>query len=131
MDLTLGERVNVLSAEVESRLGVRADVKVEVGIDKDIGPLCSHHCVQALREILSNVVRHSQATAVQIKPDTDGDLIEVIVRDNGVGFTPNVGSGRGVRNLASRARQLGGDCTVESLIGGGTTPLVSEQDGVK
>jgi signal transduction histidine kinase len=45
----------------------------------------------------------------------------VIVRDNGVGFTPNVGSGRGVRNLASRARELGGNCTIDSLIGGGTT----------
>jgi signal transduction histidine kinase len=38
-----------------------------------------------------------------------------------VGFIPNVGSGRGVRNLASRARQLGGNCTIQSKIGGGTT----------
>jgi len=121
MDLTLEERVHALSSEVETRLGIRADVKVAVGIDEDIGPLCAHHCVQALREILSNVVRHSEATAVEIKLDTDGELIEVIVRDNGVGFTPNLGSGRGVRNLASRARELGGDCTIESLIGGGTT----------
>ena len=77
--------------------------------------------MQALREILSNVVRHSQATAVEVRLETDGNLIEVIVRDNGVGFTPNVGSGRGVRNLLSRARELGGNCTIDSKIGGGTT----------
>jgi len=53
--------------------------------------------------------------------DTSNDLIEIIVRDNGVGFTPNVGSGRGVRNLSSRARELGGNCTIESIVGGGTT----------
>jgi signal transduction histidine kinase len=77
--------------------------------------------VQALREMLSNVVRHSQASAVEVMVDTSNDLIEIIVRDNGVGFTPNVGSGRGVRNLSSRARELGGNCTIKSTIGGGTT----------
>jgi signal transduction histidine kinase len=76
--------------------------------------------VQALREILSNIVRHSEASIVQIQVDTNLNLIEVDVRDNGVGFTPNIGSGRGLRNLASRARELGGDCTIESEPGRGT-----------
>jgi signal transduction histidine kinase len=118
---TLEERVCALSGEIESRLGVLADVKIASGIDRDVGPQCAQHCVQALREILSNVVRHSQATSVDIQIDTNDDLIEVIVRDNGIGFVPNVGSGRGVRNLSSRARELGGNCTIKSKIGGGTT----------
>jgi two-component system, NarL family, sensor histidine kinase DevS len=117
---TLEQRVYKLSAEVETRLGVLADVKVSSGIDADVGSQCAQHCIQALREILSNVVRHSEATAVDIQVDTVGNLVEVIVHDNGVGFVPNVGSGRGVRNLASRARELGGNCTIESKIGGGT-----------
>ena len=118
---TLEERVYALSAEVESRLGVHVDVKIASGISNDVGPQCAQHCVQALREILSNVVRHSQATAVEVKVDTSNELIEIIVRDNGIGFIPNVGSGRGVRNLSSRARELGGNCTIKSIIGGGTT----------
>ena len=118
---TLEERVYALSAEVESRLGVHVDVKIASGISNDVGPRCAQHCVQALREILSNVVRHSQATAVEVKVDTSNELIEIIVRDNGIGFIPNVGSGRGVRNLSSRARELGGNCTIKSIIGGGTT----------
>lgn len=121
MDDTLEERVRALTSEVESRLGVLAVVKVAASIDHDIGPECAHHSVQALREMLSNVVRHSQATAVEVRLDTDGELIEVIVRDNGVGFVPNVGSGRGTRNLVSRAREFGGDCSFDSKIGGGTT----------
>jgi signal transduction histidine kinase len=120
-DQTLEERVYALSSEVESRLGVHVDVKIASGIDNDVGPRCAQNGVQALREILSNVVRHSQASAVEVKVDTSNDLIEIIVRDNGVGFTPNVGSGRGVRNLSSRARELGGNCTIKSIIGGGTT----------
>ena len=120
-DQTLEERVYALSGEVESRLGVHVDVKIASGIDNDVGPRCAQNGVQALREMLSNVVRHSQASAVEVMVDTSNDLIEIIVRDNGVGFTPNVGSGRGVRNLSSRARELGGNCTIKSTIGGGTT----------
>jgi signal transduction histidine kinase len=120
-DQTLEERVYALSSEVESRLGVHVDVKIASGIDNDVGPRCAQNGVQALREILSNVVRHSQASAVEVKVDTSNDLIEIIVRDNGVGFIPNVGSGRGVRNLSSRARELGGNCTIKSTIGAGTT----------
>ena len=121
VDETLEERVLALTSEVESRLGVLAIVKVARGIDADLETECAHHSMQALREMLSNVVRHSQATAVEVKVDTDGELIEVIVRDNGVGFVPNIGTGRGTRNLVSRARELGGDCTFDSKIGGGTT----------
>jgi signal transduction histidine kinase len=121
VDDSLEERVHALTSEVESRLGVLAVVKVAAGIDDDLGPQCAQHSAQALREMLSNVVRHSQATAVEVKVDTDGDLIEVIVRDNGIGFVPNIGAGRGTRNLVSRAREFGGDCTFDSKIGGGTT----------
>ena len=119
-DATFQSRIAVLTNEVANRLGVRADLKIPTGIDDAIGPHCAHHTVQALREILSNIVRHSEASAVQIQVAVKDNLIEVVVRDNGVGFTPNLGPGRGLRNLASRARELGGDCTIKSEIGRGT-----------
>jgi signal transduction histidine kinase len=115
------DRVKALSSEIETRLGVLAQVDVVSGIDDIVDPQCAQHCVQALREILSNVVRHSHATAVNVRVGTVDDLIEIVVSDNGVGFTPNVGSGRGVRNLTSRARELGGNCTIKSKLDGGTT----------
>jgi signal transduction histidine kinase len=118
---SLEDRVTTLSLEIGSRLGVHAKVKVASDIDTLVGPRCAQHCVQALREILSNVVRHSSATEVDIELAIDDALVEVIVRDNGVGFTPNIGSGGGVRNLSSRARELGGNCSIDSRIGGGTT----------
>jgi signal transduction histidine kinase len=117
---SLAERVKVLSIEIESRLGVNPNVKVAAKIDANVGPRCAQHCMQALREILSNVVRHSNATKVDIELDINDALVEVIVRDDGVGFIPNVGSGRGVRNLTARARELGGNCVIDSKIGGGT-----------
>ena len=120
MGQSIEASVAQLAGEVESRLGVRAELKVASGIDQEIGARAARQALHALREILSNIVRHSKATMVQIHVDTTQNLIEVVVRDNGIGFTPNVGSGRGLRNLSSRARQLGGDCTITSEIGVGT-----------
>ena len=119
-DATLQSRIGVLTNELANRLGVKADLKIPTGIDDAIGAHCAHHTIQALREILSNVVRHSEASAVQIQVAVKDNLIDLVVRDNGVGFMPNLGPGRGLRNLASRARELGGDCTIKSEIGRGT-----------
>src|SRR5487761_2018275 len=117
---SLLDRISALTNEVASRLGVHADVKVAADLDEQIGPHCAQHTVQALREILSNIVRHSKASAVQVTVSAKDNNVEVIVRDNGVGFIPNIGPGRGLRNLASRARELGGDCVNKSEIGRGT-----------
>ena len=117
---TLHDRITALANEVGSRLGVNAELKIDSRIDGVIGPRCAQQTVHALREILSNIVRHSNASAVQIHVDIRDELVEVVVRDNGVGFTPNIGPGRGLRNLASRAREFEGDFTVKSEIGRGT-----------
>ena len=116
----LHTRIQTLANEVATRLGLHVELKIAAGIDADIGQHCAHHTVQAVREILSNVVRHSDASAVQIQVDIKDNLVEVVVRDNGVGFMPNIGPGRGLRNLSSRARELGGDCVIKSEIGRGT-----------
>ncbi len=117
---TLNDRIIALSNEVQSRLGVEAGLRVDVRVDGAIGPRCAQQTVHALREILSNIVRHSNASAVQIEVNLCDNLVEVVVRDNGIGFTPNIGPGRGLRNLSTRARELGGDFIVKSEIGRGT-----------
>ena len=93
---------------------------MEKGLSQQVNEHCAHHTIQALREILSNIVRHSEATHVDVEINSDGDFLVLRVRDNGVGFDRASGSGRGLRNLASRAHDLGGDCVVESRVGGGT-----------
>ena len=119
-DASLKGRVEVLVSEVANRLGTHAIFTIEPRIDELIGTQCAHHTVQALREILSNIVRHSEASQVTIDIDVKDNVVAVEVRDNGVGFTPNIGPGRGLRNLVSRARELGGDCTINSEPGRGT-----------
>ncbi len=51
----------------------------------------------------------------------DGDLARVEVADDGRGFDTNTpGIGVGQQSMRYRARELGGELTVESTPGGGT-----------
>ncbi len=116
----LSSRISVLTDEVAARLGIDVDLRLSPDIDVAVGRHCAHHTIQALREALSNVARHSQASAARVDIEIDDDLLVLRVSDNGVGFVAPVGPGRGLRNLASRARDLGGTCTIESAPERGT-----------
>jgi signal transduction histidine kinase len=71
-----------------------------------------------VREAVSNVVRHSGAAHVTLTLDVADDVL-VEVADDGQGI--DVGAARsGLRNLEERARERGGDLTVEPLTDGGT-----------
>lgn len=113
-------RIKVLTDEVAARLRIDVDLRLAADIDHLVGNRCAHHTIQALREALSNLARHSGATAARVDVDVDDNLIVLRVTDNGVGFVSPVGPGRGLRNLTSRARDLGGDCTIDSTPGHGT-----------
>jgi signal transduction histidine kinase len=77
------------------------------------------HLLAVLEEALSNVVRHSQASAAEVTL-TAGDLLCLTVSDNGKGFGADVVRS-GLQNMEERATALGGTCTVESRTPGGTT----------
>src|SRR5487761_2597675 len=113
-------RVETLAEEVRTRLGIEVRLHLIAGLDDVVDPHCAHHTMQALREALSNVTRHSNARSADVTITTDGDLVVLSVRDDGDGFSVRVGPGRGLRNLTSRAHELGGSCVVESAPGRGT-----------
>ena len=117
---SLERRLEALTVEVASRLGVGVNLKTPADIDDLVAPHCAQHVVQALREILSNVVRHSRAQRVDVELSIDESMLVLTVDDDGVGFASGASGGRGLRNLASRARDLGGDCYVDSVVGHGT-----------
>jgi signal transduction histidine kinase len=70
------------------------------------------HARAALRETLSNVVRHSGAHHVTVHISR-GDALELVVTDDGCGIPEGV-TKRGLTHLEERARQAGGRCVVRS-----------------
>ncbi|MGH3629643.1 MAG: sensor histidine kinase, partial [Sciscionella sp.] len=74
----------------------------------------------ALREALSNVVRHSGAHGLHVTLSGQGHQLRLRVSDDGCGIPTGVAK-RGLRNIADRALAHGGHCEVSSSAHSGTT----------
>ncbi len=81
------------------------------------------HLLHMAREILSNALRHSGAKQVRITLAMLSDaVVRLEITDDGNGFNPasHSGSGRGLANLAARARELDARLEIDSSPGTGT-----------
>ncbi|MGW1680669.1 GAF domain-containing sensor histidine kinase [Saccharopolyspora sp. NPDC002376] len=81
----------------------------------------AEHAESVVLEAVSNTVRHAQASELSVTISLDDDLT-IDVTDNGIGIQSTVAHS-GLHNLAERAVQMGGRCTVERLPTGGTRVL--------
>jgi len=85
-----------------------------------------------VQEVLHNIIRHAEATAIEVLIVFDPKTFTVQVSDNGKGFdasqlgTKNYeGFGLGLRNMHNRARIIDAGFQITSTIGKGTTVIVS------
>lgn len=85
-----------------------------------------HHLFLAFKESLNNVLKHAQATRVQIDMSEGPSVFEIDITDNGCGFSIEKlqtarRDGNGLINLKLRLQSIGGDCIISSSPGKGTT----------
>lgn len=117
-------------AEVVSRLG-QAGIECEWRNPNDVieEPLSSRTYVQTtriLREAVSNVIKHSGASHVVISAEVHLDHHDfvLVIQDNGKGIPLELDGrldrGHGMTSMKHRAKQLSGQCLVESGPGFGT-----------
>jgi signal transduction histidine kinase len=76
--------------------------------------------VAVLAEALTNIARHAQAGRADVVLTADSHKVRLTVSDNGVGIPPD-GRRSGLRNMAERAEQLGGELELSGPADGGTT----------
>jgi len=74
-----------------------------------------------LKEALHNVLRHAEASHVEVRMRRDGSQLSLLVEDDGIGFHPDLAlEGHGLGSLRGRAERIGGTLEVTSLPGSGT-----------
>ncbi|MEV7010807.1 GAF domain-containing protein [Streptosporangium sp. NPDC051022] len=120
----LRARVVTLVEDARDRLGFMPALRMEGHLDSEVPEQVSAHLLAVLREALSNLVRHAQATKAEVSAQVADGRVTLTVTDNGIGL-PSGGRRSGLRNLEERATQLGGTFTVESAPEGGTRLLWS------
>lgn len=74
-----------------------------------------------VQESLNNIVKHAAAAVIDINLHYTGNLLTVLVNDDGKGFnTAEVGPGAGLQNIKKRAAILKGNVNISSTPGSGT-----------
>ena len=99
-------------------LGFAPTVRLSGLLDTRVPGPIADHLLSVLREAMSNVLRHSQASRVDVEIEAYDELVLRVV-DDGVGL-PAGGRRSGLDNLAQRAELLGGTLRVERAPGSGT-----------
>jgi signal transduction histidine kinase len=104
-------RARVLEVITDAARALSCEPQVEfVGpVDTVVAESVADELLVSLREMLSNVARHAEASKVEVNVMVEEDCVILTVTDDGAGLPPErTGRGRGLENLAARAGHLGG-----------------------
>jgi signal transduction histidine kinase/ligand-binding sensor domain-containing protein len=85
-----------------------------------------HNLFLVIKEALHNIVKHAGATEIWLRVDLREEMLEMIIEDNGRGFTqvPDNALADGLRNMRQRLAEIGGECRVESQPDSGTRVIL-------
>ncbi len=106
---------------------IRVDYKADVNFVTNIESLpkdkVSTYIYRIVQEVFSNIIKHANASKIDISLFDHGKYTELIVSDDGQGFDANNVSelrGNGLRNISERVNLLNGNCKISSEKGKGT-----------
>jgi signal transduction histidine kinase len=81
----------------------------------------SHQIYQIVKEALTNIQKHAEASRVIVKASVSADRITLELGDDGKGFNPQTPhSGFGLRGMQERVELLGGQLQIHTTPNRGT-----------
>ncbi len=130
------ERVGLAEAirDAAQRVADATSIAITCACADLTGALTSETSLRLFRvaqEGLNNVVKHSGAREAWLEITRDSAHVRLTLRDNGKGFvpgstTPTVATGGfGLVGMAERAKMMGGEMTIDSAPGKGTTIIIT------
>jgi PAS domain S-box-containing protein len=120
-DLGFGEAVSWQAAEVAKRSGIEIILKLEAAALVRNNDLATA-LFRIVQESLTNIVRHAQASSVEVSLVADDKGLVLTISDNGRGFVVEErgGGGIGLVSMRERVYALGGRLDISSSPGAGT-----------
>ena len=125
-DLGLSAAIRWYSTKVQEHLPLSIRVDIH-GEECDLDDAMKITIFRIIQESLNNIIKHSQATHVNIHLHFDEKNVHISVFDNGIGFDHDEVQQRrtnrpslGLAGMEERAALLGGTVTVQSRPGYGT-----------
>jgi signal transduction histidine kinase len=121
-DLGLVPALEWQAREISRRGEMEVDVHSQMVSEQlaDDVKVCLYRLVQ---EALANAARHSGAKHAKVSIVQNEGSTRVQISDDGIGFSPERVRGMGILGMEERVKRLGGNLTIESAPGKGTTVL--------
>jgi signal transduction histidine kinase len=138
-ELGLKDALSWLAEDLGKRWGIRIEISDDT-LAKPLDDATAGLVFRAVRELITNVLKHAQAPSAHVSLRRSGDQLEIDVEDHGVGFDPeavttsSTGGGFGLFSVREQINRLGGTMKVESRRRRGTSvslrlPLKLEASG--
>ncbi len=126
----LFEALENLAERVSTERGIACEFDSEPTVLIN-NPTVSSHLYRLAQEAVHNALKHSGATRIDIELTRRLDVVDLKVRDKGIGFSPQAGSrGLGLRTMEQRARLIGARLTVQTRPAGGVEVMCSVPNAV-
>ncbi len=128
-DATLDQQLGMFKYRYEPKLrqyGI--ELQWQLRCDVSVANFSPQQTLQLLRmiqEIFTNILKHAQASEIQVNIEHQNDRIAITIRDNGIGFSEleNI-RGRGIGNLKKRAAESGLEITFGNHSGGACVQIL-------
>ncbi len=144
-DMGLGPALERFVRQFTAKFGLGVELRLE-WLECRLPPEVETALYRIVQEAVTNAGRHARAQRVHVLVRREDGMAVVAVRDDGIGFDPQrVCDSRyasaecclGLMGMRERARMLGGDVSIDSKKGEGTTvrawipvPSVGEGNGL-
>ena len=97
---------------------------LDLAIDRRLPDSVEVGAYYVVAEALTNAAKHARASALEVRAHVVNNHLRLEVRDDGIGGAA-CGQGSGLTGLADRVEALGGEMTIQSPPGGGTSLSVT------
>lgn len=129
LDLGLQAAIEWQIEEFRRRSGIQCIMLVEnEHLDRDLEERCATALFRILQESLTNIIRHAQATQVEVALHRNDAAFLMRIADNGIGMpqAPGIGANSfGLQGIKERVHMLGGELKIDTAPGNGTALSVS------
>jgi signal transduction histidine kinase len=96
------------------------------GVARELPPAWDENLLRIGQEALTNAIRHGHARRIVMELDFSDDSVLLCLKDDGPGFDANSAfDGLGLAGIRARVSSMGGQLSIKSAAGSGTTISVS------
>jgi signal transduction histidine kinase len=117
--------IKKIANEISISEKLQIDV-ININVNKRIKNNIEIRVFRILQELLTNIIKHAEASEVTIQFSEDEEILNVMAEDNGLGFNTNeITHGLGLTNIEKRLDKIDGSIVIDSTVGNGTTIILN------